>query len=296
MPLTEEKLVSTVSDLLQLDTTVIKEADDAKIDSLITDFKNSHKIFKTDEFDRLLTNTKTEYIQELVATKDQLPKPLYDRVKRDALSAQEKKIAEKYQISDYEGSEDLIEKIVIKNKNGAPETEKDTEIQRLKQLVKDTEKEYLTKLEEANGKTKTFIVSEKLRTDLHSIELEATDDNALNEMRGIILTNFNSKYNVSVENEKFIVSDKSGQVLKDKVGDPRPLSEVLRESIPSFIKVKQSQGGRGDFSSQNSSGLTAIKTKDEYDKLRRERNIKPNSPEDLALFLEVKKANPEFKL
>jgi hypothetical protein len=285
--------VDFLVNLLKKDKAVIEEALKTKesFDKLITEFNDSQKdlkIFKPEEYDKLIANTKTEALNELT-DEAKIPTAVYNKIRANSLEVKEKQIAKKFDISDWKGIDDLIDKISQKT---AGNDEKDQIIEGLKKTIKEDDEKHLKELADAKNQNETYIINDKLSQAISTLSIEATDEAGVKEAQEIIKSVFGSKYKLSLTNGILTVSDMNGKVLTDKVGDPRPLKDVLNENIPSFIKLKSLEGGRGDDSTKTQDGL--VRTYDDFVKLSVKKGLKPNSPEQANLLKEVRAANPDF--
>jgi hypothetical protein len=263
-------------------------------DKLTTEYYDSLKdvkIFNPTEYETLVKNIKSEHITELVNSND-LPKTIYDKAAANAMAVKEKELAKKNGITEWKSMIDLIEQIIAKNSGN---TEKDQLIAELRQEIKDTDKTHLEEVNKLKAESETFIVNDYLDREVARIPVDATDENQIAEVQGNLKAIFLSKFSVSRKDGKIIVSDKQGNILTDRVKEPRPLSEVLAEATPSYIKLKSLEGGRGDESTKNQ-GDGVVQTTEDYYKFRDKRGIKANSYEDAQLLAEVRAKNPTFQL
>ena len=290
----EDFQVDFLVNLLKKDKTVIEGATTKEaFDKLINEFNDSQKtlkIFSPDEYDKLIANTKTEALNELT-DEAKIPTAVYNKIRANSLEVKEKQIAKKFDISDWKGLDDLIDKISQKTSGT---DEKDKIIADLKATIKADDEKHLQELTEAKNQNETYIINDKLAQAISTLSIEATDESGVKEAQEIIKSVFGSKYKLGLTNGMLMVSDMNGKILVDKVGDPRPLKDVLNENIPSFIKLKSPDAGRGDESSKQQDGI--VRTYDDFLKLSAKKGFKPNSPEQAKLLQEVRAANPDFTM
>ncbi len=282
------------AELLGLSAAVVDKAIEEKnLPQLIT----GYKVFTTGEYDKLLDNVGKQAIDILKDTKKELPPEIYNRVRGTVLETEENRLKKKFGYSgEYKGMQELVENIVsaqvetVKN-----DSELTKENQRLKDLVKKNDEEWERKLTEAKSETGNYIISESLTKAISGIPIDAPDD-TLEELRSVIINNFKSNSQVKYENGKIIVSDKNGKQFTDKVGDPLQLADVVKETLPKFVKLKAITGGRAtDTQVVKGNGLGTIQNKADLDKYFSDNKIAGNSMKAQEVIAEVVKLNPDFK-
>ncbi len=282
------------AELLGLSAAVVDKAIEEKnLPQLIT----GYKVFTMGEYDKLLDNVGKQAIDILKDTKKELPPEIYNRVRGTVLETEENRLKKKFGYSgEYKGMQELVENIVsaqvetVKN-----DSELTKENQRLKELVKKNDEEWERKLTDAKSETGNYIISESLMKAISGIPIDAPDD-TLEELRSVIINNFKSNSQVKYENGKIIVSDKNGKQFTDKVGDPLQLADVVKETLPKFVKLKAITGGRAtDTQVVKGNGLGTIQNKADLDKYFSDNKIAGNSMKAQEVIAEVVKLNPDFK-
>jgi len=280
------------AELLGLSAAVVDKAIEEKnLPQLITEYK----VFNTEQYNKLLDNVGKQAIDILKDTKKELPPEIYNRVRGTVLETEENRLKKKFGYSgEHSGFQDLVEKIVsLQVETVKNDSELTKENQRLKDLVKKNDTEWEVKLNEAKQETANYIVSESLTKAISAIPIDAPDD-TLEELRTVIINNFKTNNTVKYEGGKIIVLDKNGKPFTDKVGDPLELSEVLKETRPKFVKLKEATGGRAtNTQSVKVNGLPGIRTREDFDNYVKEKKLNP--AEQQKLVLEVVKLNPDFK-
>jgi len=280
------------AELLGLSAAVVDKAIEEKnLPQLITEYK----VFNTEQYNKLLDNVGKQAIDILKDTKKELPPEIYNRVRGTVLETEENRLKKKFGYSgEHSGFQDLVEKIVsLQVETVKNDSELTKENQRLKDLVKKNDTEWEVKLNEAKQETANYIVSESLTKAISAIPIDASDD-TLEELRTVIINNFKTNNTVKYEGGKIIVLDKNGKPFTDKVGDPLELSEVLKETRPKFVKLKEATGGRAtNTQSVKVNGLPGIRTREDFDNYVKEKKLNP--AEQQKLVLEVVKLNPDFK-
>ncbi len=282
------------AELLGLSADVVNKAIDEKnLAQLISDYK----VFTKTEYDKLLDNVSRQAIDVLKDTKKELPPEIYNRVRGTVLETEENRLKKKYGYTgEHTNIQDLMEKIVssqvetVKN-----DSELTKENQRLKELVKKNDTEWESKLNEAKAETGNYIINESLAKAISSIPIDAPDD-TLEELRSVIINNFKSNSNVKYEGGKIIVSDRNGKPFTDKVGDPLQLADVVKETLPKFVKLRQASGGREtETQVVKGNGLATIKNRDDLTKYFADNKIAGNSLKANEVIMELVKLNPDFK-
>lgn len=314
----KDKLVALLAVLLMVSKDVVSEklgdltdADwkEDGIKELIDKYGTDHEIFTKEDHERLLENNGAEYVKTLAEGSGDIPAALHGRVVGEIREQEETKLKEKYNYEgEFRGLADLMDKIVAKEKEGAvgndPDadetlkrlnTDLETKVTELKKLVLDNDVKYKEDLETAKTASDTDIITRDKQAGVDSLNLEVEDDGEA-EARELILNNFNGKYKVVREDGKTVVLDAEGKRVNNTVGDPMSVSEVVKASVPSFIKMQDGPGGgRGTGSSgDNDDGSPKITNMKEYNAHREKQSVQVNTPEDAELMKKVRESNPDF--
>lgn len=260
--------------------------------------KTSNVIYKKDEFDTLLKNKETEYLDRHAKAENINP-AIYKRVSGTVKEMTEKNIAKRFGISDYLGLDDLLEKAEAKLKVAPNTDEKDSKIDELKQLVKQVEKEKFDGISAKEKEVDGFIISSVMQSAISDLPIDFEGEQ-LKIQRDITATMFEKKYILQRKDKKIIATDRAtGEVVKDRVGDPVEVSKLLVDFAPTVTKIKTvPAGGRGDGSSANNTNtdLAKVTNEEEFIAMLKAKNIKSGTKESQQLLMEIKKANPKFKL
>ena len=314
----KDKLVALLAVLLNVSKDVVSEklgdltADDWKEDGIkeiIDKYGEDHDVFTKEDHKRLLENNGAEYVKTLAEGSGDIPAALHGRVVGEIREQEETKLKEKYNFEgEFRGLADLMDKIVAKEKEAAVgddpnadetlkklNTDLETMVGELKQLVLDNDVKYKEELETAKTASDTDIIARDKQAGVDSLNLEVEDDGEA-EARELILNNFNGKYKVVREDGKTVVLDAEGKRVNNTVGDPMSVSEVVKGSVPSFIKLQDGPGGgRGTGSSgDNDDGTPKIANMKDYNAYREKQNVKVNTPEDAELMKKVIESNSDF--
>ena len=297
----EEFIVTELAQLSGVPVEELKEtlADETKSKEFFETYRTTNVIYKKDEFDKLLSNKELEYL-EAHAKADKIHPAIYKRVDGTVKEMTEKVIAKRFGVTDYSGLDDLLEKAEAKLKVADNSDEKDAKINKLKKLVKTVEKEkedaVISKSREVDG----FIISSVMTSAIADLPIDFEGDQ-LKIQREIVSAMFEKKYIIERKENKIIAIDRvTGEVKKDRVGDPVEVSQLLTEFAPTVTKIKNvPAGGRGDNSSHNNNttDLAKVTNAKDWKALLETKGItNEGSKEAGALLAEVRKANPDFKM
>lgn len=301
-----EKVLSLLATTLRTKPDVIKEAleDEGKFDSVIAEFTGKYQVFTPEELGRKIENAKQEAVDNLGKDGGELPKHIYNLAKANAFDKVEKDIARDYGIAEYDGLKDLVARAVTKEKNesgkGTDEIvrAKDEKIEdlksRLSKALEDKEKEITDLRSKFDGE----LVNMEINSYVDELPIDAEGDTLTNQ-REVLKTMFKSRHKIDRKEGKTIVSDANGTVLKDRIGDPMGIAEVLKDFAPKWVTLKSDpEGGRGgsstDFS--KSQGLKSITNMDELSTYAESKGIKEGTGDYFDLIMKVKEENPSANL
>lgn len=284
-------LIVALSKLFKVEESVI-EADlinENGTDSLVKDYTTKYNSYTADELARLLENSNKAYLEKADFDINNVPKPLYSKIAAAVIESKEKTIAKKYEITEYNGLEDLFEKAQSKINNGkGNQDEKDRQIETLKATVLKLEQEKDEAVKTERTKYESEFISRDFTTALKTLPLDYEGD-VLEKQSKLLQSAFSNEFKLGRKGEKTVVLDASGNLVADKVGEPMPVSEVVKSFATGYgFKMKEpDQGGRGAGSSTTGSPLKGRN----FDDVLAERGIKPMTDEADKVFLEHQAAN-----
>ena len=245
--------VGFLADLLKSEPGVIEKAlDEGGFDSIIGTYKEGVEIFTPDELTRKLANTADDAIANL-GKDGKLPQHIYSMAVGNKMESLEKKWGKEFEIASWEGIDNLLDKIVNKkvDESGKATDEKDKRIDELKSMIKDNDKNFAEEKEALSIGFDNEIINMDIKDSVSIIPIDGDDDEFLSNQRDILTTMFKANHKIERRDGKNIVFNKQGELLKDKVGDPLPLSDVVSTYAPKWVKVKSvPDGGRGGSSSE----------------------------------------------
>lgn len=303
-----EKHVEVLATLLAEEPEVVEEAikTDGELDKLVSKYKETHHIFSGDELTRKIENAKKEHLDKIIADGQPIPSELYNRVKGNAFEAFEKKKAQKYGIESWTSMEDLDEQIIAKEiaksgKAGDDELikERDKKIEELKALVL-KEGERAEKAEAtAESKVAKRMINMDIDSAVNAVDLDAEGEKLVNQ-RDLLDASFRRDHTFEYKDNKTIVFDKDGNLMKNKVGDPLSVSEVISDYAPKRFDIKEvSKGGRGASSTTrkpDGGNLKDLKNLEELIEYAEKKEIKLWTAAFYDLMSQAKAANPDIKL
>lgn len=250
----EEDVVALASLLGKEPEVVTKAIEEDGIGGFINDFKQGNRILSAEDFDKREANLRKSVIDE-ISISDNVPKPIYDRVKGTVLEMVEKDLAKKHDVGDYENFDDLIGKLVTKTKNP---TETESE---LKERITQLTQEHEQKIGDLMKQNDDRFVRMRLNESVKNLPIDA-DGDKLNVQREIVNTMFSSNHRFEVRDDKVIVLQKNGEEWKpvtDEKLDPIPVGDVLSEYAKGIVNLKSpGSGGRGDSSSTSNSKTVSV--------------------------------------
>lgn len=236
---------------------------------------------------------RSNHLTELVEAvkKGDLPQELYKPIHGAALEMKEKALSKKYEVVDFDGFDDLVEKAISKNK-GQSDDKRVQEMETLIEQLKGQNKTLVKEKEEAEVRIKNDFESQIMNRDMSDyvsrvpFDFSDVEEDKLSEAeksrKEILQSVFASRYNTAYVEGKIIVQDKEGNVIKDRATlEPVPVANVLLDVAKSVgMKLKSPEsGGQGG----SSSGASGARFKDvaEYYAYCTEKGINPHSDEAL---------------
>lgn len=286
-----EQSVGVLATLLKAEPSVIKKAlEEGGLDSVIE--KSKLEVFTTDELAKKLKNHADDTIANLGKNGEELPSHIYNFAKGNAFEATEKKLAKEHGIAEWSGMNDLVGKIAQKQveESGKATNEHLEKIKELKGIIKaDTEK-YDAERDELRKGFDNEIIGMKVTDAVGSIPIDVDDPEVASKQSKVLRTMFMSEHDIRRIDGNIVVYDKGGSLIKDKVGDPVPLTDVLSSFAPNWVQVKSDpEGGRGDSSIETGkSGELKFATEAEQEEYIEKSDMNPYGAE----ALEFRLANP----
>ena len=224
---------------------------------------------------------RSNHLTELVEAvkKGDLPQELYKPIHGAALEMKEKALSKKYEVVDFDGFDDLVEKAISKNK-GQSDDKRVQEMETLIEQLKGQNKTLVKEKEEAEVRIKNDFESQIMNRDMSDYVSRVPFD--FSDVEEDLLRVVASRYNTAYVEGKIIVQDKEGNVIKDRATlEPVPVANVLLDVAKSVgMKLKSPEsGGQGG----SSSGASGARFKDvaEYYAYCTEKGINPHSDEAL---------------
>lgn len=196
----------------------------------------------------------------------------------------------------------LVSKIVEqeKTKLGQQPDKRVADLETEKANLQKTVTDLTTEIEGWKGKVSQAETSASVRSAIlsavNNIAIEA-DEAKLPAQKEILQLAFEKKHEVKIEDGKQVVY-RDGKKLVDSLQNPLSVIDVMKEFAPTYINVKKVVG-RGDASSQQSQlagDLQGITDRDSLVSYLKQKNIRMDSKEAMAVLKEVKEKNPAFKL
>jgi hypothetical protein len=295
----EDKNVELLATLFDKKPEEIKEfIEKDELAGVITEYKEKHKIFTSEELTQKIDNVKREAIDTLGRDGKQLPSRIYDLAKGNAFEKKEKQIAEAYKIEKWESMDDLISQVVEKESDKAPDlVEKENLILELKKKLLGTDQEKIDAVEAEKGRYDKELIEGDINSAVLSIAIDSDDENKLENQKRVLKTMFKDMHSFERKNGITIVL-KDGEPIVNKVGDPVPLKEVVNDFAPQWVDLKKVPvGGRGGSSTELSGkkGLASIKNMRELIAYAEANEIEEGTQKFLELMQEAEK-NPDFNM
>jgi len=163
---------------------------------------------------------------------------------------------------------------------------KDEIVKNLEESIEIKDKNFAKKIQEAEEKAK------KAENELNDIKnnnilLSNLPENISNQ-KGM-LHHFKAEFVPFQENGKYFAKDNLGNIIKDELGNPKPLIDVRNEFIDreNYINKENLGGGGGE-------GNKDFKTADEFYTYLKQNKIEPTSREGLQLQTEARAKGVKF--
>lgn len=300
----EDKNVELLATLFNKKPDEIKEVlkKDEGLAGLITDYKEGHKIFTSEELTQKIDNVKRETIDTLGRDGKQLPSHIYDFAKGNAFAKKEKDIAGAHSIEEWDGIDDLISKVAEKKLTDSGKatdetlTEKDKQIKELKEQVLNADEEKVIAIAEEKGKYDKELIEKEIDSAVFAVPINSEDEEKLTNQRRVLKTMFKDVHSFERKNGITVIL-KDGEPIVNKVGDPVPIKEVINEFASQWVDLEAPTGGRGGSFTDTSGkkGLANLKNINELVEYANSKDIKEGSAAFLELMQEAGK-NPDFKM
>lgn len=289
-----KKLIVELSSLLKLDENVFVEAlnkEDGD-ESVLKDYKNKYQAYTLDEIQTIVKNGASKMIENWEPGSKLIPETVYKKIAGAAIESKERNLAKEYGITDYSNLQDLLTKIAeSKNGKGMDEAAKQ-QIEQLKTEIKKLEQEKNEAETKISSKYESEFINRDFETALSVLSDLDCPEEAKQAQSTLVKNAFKGQYKLGRKDGKTIVLDEENKALTDRVGDPLPVSDVLKQVVKSSgLKFKEPDlGGRGAASSTGT--INDLKGVD-FSKALEKRGVKPNTSESDRLYTEWSAANPK---
>lgn len=288
-----DKSVVDLASMLKQEPGVIKKAlEEGGLDSVIDKYQKSVEVFTTDELAKKLKNHADDTIANLGKNGEELPSHIYNFAKGNAFEATEKKLAKEHGVTEWSGMNDLVGKIAQKqvDESGKATNEHLDKIKELKKIVKDTDEKSEAEKKELRKGFDDEIIGMRVNDAVKLVSIDVDDPEVATKQSEILRTMFKSEHKLERVDGKIVVYDKEGNLIKDKVGDPVPLTDVLSSFAPNWVQVKSDlEGGRGDSSTEiGKSGELKFASEDDRNAYMDKEGINPYKAEGYDFMM----ANP----
>jgi len=291
----KENDVAFLGTLLNLETDAVNSAiEDGTIGEKITGLRMVSK----SDVDTLKTNltreVKTSYLSELeeAAKKGDLPQEIYKPVNGAVLEKLEKKLSKEYNVSDFDGIDDLVAK-AIKNTAQPDDTraqellDKITALQEVNtKLVSDKDEE----VKKANEEKNSWILNREKTDFINQVPFDFSDvedtelENVTAKRRDILSNVFDAQYNLGFKEDKIAVFKDGEALLKEATLEPVSISDVLKKTASELgLKLKSPEtGGQGGKSSGKKTSL--FNNEEEFRAECKAKGFSPSSAQGIALL------------
>jgi len=301
-----EKSVEVLATLLNQKPEVVEKAigEDGELDKLVDQYKDTHKIFTSEELAKKIDNANREHVDKLATDGKPIPSHIYNYVKGNAFEKMEKDWAREHEIEKWEGFTDLKSQIIEKEIAKSGKAAGDGVVKEMGDKIKDLQDRILKESKRADeaeeterGKVAGTMIDMDVDAGIIGVDLDAEGEK-LELQRDLLDASFKKYHTFEYKDNKTIVFDKDGNLLKNKVGEPLSVSEVLNDFAPKRFDIKQvSKGGRGGSSTEGKPDgtLKTVTNMDELAEYAASKDILPGTGDFLDLMIAVKKENPSFK-
>lgn len=300
----KEKVLAKLASLLKITPDVVKTAIEADDTGFIEEWEGKHQFFTPDELTRKLNNAKQEAIDSLGTKGEPLPSNVYNRAKGDAFEKAEKDIAKDYGLTEWDGLKDLVARIVTQEKaagkgdiNEAVRS-KDEKIEDLRTRLKTALEEKDKEIADVKTRFDDQLVDMEINSAVDELPIDAEGETLANQ-RDILKTMFKNKHKLERREDRTVVSDVNGNPIKNRLGDPVGIAEVLKDFAPKWVGLKSDpEGGRGGSSTDisKSQGLKSINNFDELLNYAEKHQIAEGTEKFFDLMQQVKEQNPSANL
>jgi len=239
---------------------------------------------------------KGSFLNELTeqAKRGEAPKDLYDPIHGAVLEKTERTLSRKYDVSDYDGFDDLVDKAISKHKGQSNDKQlQDLEqaLNELKEVNKNLMKEKEEAVKDAEVKLTSQLMARDMADQIARVPFDLSDveednlDQTLQSRQEILSSVFSGRYDTEYIDGKIVVKDKDGNVIKNQATlDPVPFENVLLDvakTVGMKLKSPESGGQGGSSSGKNGS---RFKTVDDFSAYCEAKGIVPTSAEGLAIL------------
>jgi hypothetical protein len=293
----KENDVAFLGTLLGLDAEAVNGAvEDGTIGEKITALGLLNKTQVDTLKENYAKEVKDGHISELIemAKQGNIPQGLYKPIHGAVLEKTEKALSKQYEITDYDGLEDLVGKAISKN-NGQSDDKKLQELESLIEDLKGANKKLVTEKEEAVSDAESKLTTQLMTRDMDDhvsrVPFDFSDveedkmDEASKSRTEILKSVFASRYTTVYNEGKIIVQDKEGNVLKNQATlEPVPVADVLLDVSKSIgLKLISPESGGQGGSSSGKNG-SRFKNVDEFYAHCRDKSINPTSDEGIKIL------------
>lgn len=216
---------------------------------ILNQFREKSKVFKKEDFELREKNSKetfnTEYLTELIemAKNQKLPSLLYNAAANNIISAQNKKLAVGFDIEldDYSDTEKVFKS--VKEKLSTVDNEQlqkdfDSQTLTIKGFTDKFENQETTHKQEMKQNKIDIISNDGLNTFAKNIDFET--DEELKKRTSVAKSMFDSLYDIDIVEEKTLIKDKKGNVLKhDETKEPLTIDVIYDSEISQYVPMKK---------------------------------------------------------
>jgi len=292
--------VAYISEQFGIEKEIVEASvNDGTLSARMKDAMAKKVIYSADEFEKFKTNltaeAQTKYFNDLVekAKKGDIPTELYKPVKGSSLQQKEREYSKKYEITEFQDLDDLIDKVILKSSaNGKPNTELEKQINELKSVNLKLAQEKEEALKTVEEKYRNQIIEREKLDAINKIPFDFSGvksddaDKVRSKTHTILKSVFDAEYKMDYDDKgRLIVKDREGNVKKNSATlDPIPVNDVMIELAKEYnLKLTSPDtGGQGGQSSHQSSTLFA--TPEDFYRWCDTQSISPHSKEALEMW------------
>lgn len=277
----KEKDVASLATLFNQKPEEISSAiENGTVNDLVSSFTSGNRVMPVDDFEKFQKNHREQVITEL-AEGQQIPKPIYDRVKGTVLEMVERDLSKKYEVDEFKDFDGLIETIV-ESKTKNPE-----DVTKYKRQIDELTTQYEDKLKEERETGKRRFINRVLEEEVGRIPIEAEGERLENQRR-MLMNQIKTEFGFDLDDTKVKVTE-APVAFQEANLDPKPLSDVLKSYAEKYVDVSPDGGGRGSASSTSQPKKVNLK---EYCEAN---NIHPNTMEHAKAIKEFKDKGIEIE-